>query len=99
MDDSDVKRLDEIHIKSEEEEEEWFDAPEEEHDQTETSIQQSYVTVLKEEDILKRMKNVVQRVSDIYSISEAEATLLLTHFCWYFLFLKKPFSFVISLFF
>ncbi|CAH8309008.1 unnamed protein product [Eruca vesicaria subsp. sativa] len=80
MDDFDIKSLDEIHITSEEEE--WLNSSEEEHDQTKTSIQQSFVTILKEEDIQKRMKNVIQRVSDIYSISEAEATLLLTHFRW-----------------
>ena len=94
MDDSDIKRLGEILITAEEEEE--LNTPDE-HDHTETSTHQSYVTILKEGDIRSRMKEEVQRVSNTYSISKDDATLLLAHFRWYclitflhFLFLKKP---------
>lgn len=77
MDDSVVTSLDELHVRSE------LDTPEED-DQTETSTQQeSYVThVLKEEDIWGRMENQIQNVTDVSSLSKAEATLVLSHFHW-----------------
>ncbi|WZZ56633.1 hypothetical protein YC2023_056740 [Brassica napus] len=89
MDDSDIKRLGEILITAEEEEEE-LNTPDE-HDHTETSTHQSYVTILKEGDIRSRMKEgdirsrmkeEIQRVSNTYSISKDDATLLLAHFRW-----------------
>ncbi|CAA7026477.1 unnamed protein product [Microthlaspi erraticum] len=77
MDDSEIKRMDKLDIESEEE---WYDAPEEEDDQTETFVEQSCVTVLAEEDIRRRMENDIKCLSDIFSITEAEATLLLPLF-------------------
>ncbi|CAN8311388.1 unnamed protein product [Cochlearia groenlandica] len=68
--------MDRIDIESKEE---WFDALEED-DQTKTYKQHSHVTVLKEEDIRKRMDNAIQSVSDIYLVSKYEAILLLPHF-------------------
>ncbi|ESQ36329.1 hypothetical protein EUTSA_v10009394mg [Eutrema salsugineum] len=78
MEDYQVKTLDELEIESEEE---WFDAPEE-NDQIVTSIQHSYVTVLKEQDIRRRMENEIQSVSVVFSISKAEAILVLSHSRW-----------------
>ncbi|XP_033138237.1 probable E3 ubiquitin-protein ligase ARI12 [Brassica rapa] len=89
MDDSDIKRLGEILITAEEEE--WLNTPDE-HDQTETSTHQSYVTILKEGDIRSRMKEEIQRVSNTYSISEDDATLLLAHFRWDDIELHKKWS-------
>lgn len=76
MDISEIKRMDKLDIESEEE---WYDAPEED-DQTETFVEQSYITVLAEEDIRRRMENDIKSLSDIFSITEAEATLLLPLF-------------------
>ncbi|CAG7909247.1 hypothetical protein BRARA_J00404 [Brassica rapa] len=89
MDDSDIKRLGEILITAEEEE--WLNTPDE-HDHTETSTHQSYVTILKEGDIRSRMKEEIQRVSNTYSISEDDATLLLAHFRWDDIELHKKWS-------
>uniref|UniRef100_A0A1J3K711 RBR-type E3 ubiquitin transferase n=1 Tax=Noccaea caerulescens TaxID=107243 RepID=A0A1J3K711_NOCCA len=76
MDISEIIRMDKLDIESEEE---WYDAPEED-DQTETFVEQSYITVLAEEDIRRRMENDIKSLSDIFSITEAEATLLLPLF-------------------
>ncbi|VVA90132.1 unnamed protein product [Arabis nemorensis] len=76
MDDSVVRRsLDKLHVKVE------FDSPDQEDDQTDPfNQQQSYVTVLKEEDIWRSMEKKIQIVTDVSSLSKAEATLLLSHF-------------------
>lgn len=70
MDYPEVQKLDELVIGSEEEY-----GP-----QTETSVQHNYVTVLTEDKIWRLVEDEIQRVSDIYAISKAEAILLLPHF-------------------
>ncbi|KFK42920.1 hypothetical protein AALP_AA1G055600 [Arabis alpina] len=72
MDDSMDRSLDKLHVKPK------FDAPEEDdHIQ-----QQSYVTVLEEEDIWSRLENEIQSVANVFCLSKTEATLLLSYFHW-----------------
>ncbi|CAH8251305.1 unnamed protein product [Arabidopsis lyrata] len=80
-----IKSQGELEIQSEAEAEayeSYVNAALEDGQTTKKSVQRNYATVLTEEDIRALMEIDIRSVSDLTSLSKAEATLLLSHLRW-----------------